>query len=69
MKKQEAFDCPSICVYCEFANSADEDAETVYCRKRKKEVPCDGRCFRFRYDLLKHTPTLPPKFNFADLDL
>ena len=49
-----------ICYYCERAQTL-EDEETVFCQKKKRNVPCEGVCRKFSYDLLKKNPRpLPP---------
>ncbi len=42
---------PDICRFCAYAQRKKN--ETVYCEKRRKELPEDESCRRFRYDILK----------------
>ena len=55
----------SLCAYCEYATATD-DEDTVFCNKKKKNVPLDGICHSFIYDLLKREPQIP---TFQEVEL
>lgn len=66
-KKEPAYE--KCCFYCE-NGKASEDGETVFCQKKKKEVPADHACHAFFYDLLRRMPAFPklPEVELPTLD-
>lgn len=57
MKNKEKDDS-RVCAFCEFGTPAPSDAEgneIVMCSKRGP-VKADGRCHKFKYDILKRDP-------------
>ncbi|MBP3321345.1 MAG: hypothetical protein J6M12_03235 [Clostridia bacterium] len=63
-KEQEEEDL--CCYYCEYADRQGED--TVFCKKKKKDVAAEGNCLSFAYDLLKRRPMPPKRSAFSDLE-
>lgn len=57
-KKQEP-----ACRYCSYALAVNE--KNITCTKRKKYMEPDDRCFRFRYDPLKRTPSKAKAVDFS----
>ena len=55
-KKELAYD--KCCYFCE-NGKVNEENDTVFCSKKKKEVSPDGVCHAFFYDLLRRKPALP----------
>lgn len=56
MKKDK--DIVRVCALCEYATGAPSDAdgnEIVMC-SRRGPVKADGKCIRFKYDILKRDP-------------
>lgn len=56
MKKDK--DIVRVCALCEYATEAPSDAdgnEIVMC-SRRGPVKADGKCIRFKYDILKRDP-------------
>lgn len=65
-KKPEYVRC---CANCEFAERHAENDESVFCRKKKKELAPLHICRRFSYDLLKYTPARPREIPTLDPSL
>ena len=56
-----------ICAYCEWATFGQDD--DVFCEKKKAEVPPDGFCRKFSYDLLKRPAAPKPAVTALDPSL
>lgn len=56
-----------ICAYCELATVGEDGA--VFCKKKKKEIPPDGVCRAFSYDLLKRPASPKPTVTTLDPSL
>ncbi len=68
MKKNKAsYAC--VCANCEYALRKCEDDETVYCKKKKRDVSAIGKCRAFFYDILKHEPARPREIPTLDPSL
>ncbi len=57
------------CYFCE-NGQVSEDGDSVFCKKKKKDVSPDGVCRAFFYDLLRCIPELPklPEVDLPILD-
>ena len=69
MKKEKERAYDKCCFYCEHS-TVDQENDTVYCNKKKKNVSPEQACHAFFYDLLRRTPTLPklPEVALPTLD-
>ncbi|MBQ8351073.1 MAG: hypothetical protein IJY20_03390 [Clostridia bacterium] len=69
MPKNKELAYEKCCFYCE-NGKVSEDGDTVFCKKKKKEVSPDGVCRAFFYDLLRRVPALPklPEVELPTLD-
>lgn len=54
-----------FCAYCVHAGQTSGDR--MLCSKRGF-VPCDSKCFRFRYDPLKRVPSRMNSKDFSQFD-
>ena len=69
MKKEKTLAYEKCCFYCEHG-SVSEDGDSVYCKKKQKDMTPDACCRSFFYDLLRRTPVLPklPDVELPTLD-
>ena len=71
-KKDAEADYTPCCIYCEYALQQEGDQQIVRCMRKRKRPERSGGfgCRHFRYDLLKHQPSMkkPPEPLEADLD-
>ena len=69
MKNKKELPYDTCCYFCEHGRINPED-DSVFCKKKKKEVSPDGTCHAFFYDLLRRTPALPklPEVELPTLD-
>lgn len=51
------------CEHCSYAQLDGE--ENLICTKKKKQVPLNGKCFRFQYDPLKRVPRKAKALDFS----
>ena len=58
------------CCFCCEKGAIQEDGKTVYCQKKKQEVPAGQVCHAFSYDLLRRKPEFPklPEVELPTLD-
>ena len=57
----------AMCAYCEWATVQKD--ETLFCKKKRKEVAAEGICRCFSYDLLKRPASPKPSIVAIDPSL
>lgn len=69
MPKSKELAYERCCFYCENAVVSEEE-DSVFCKKKNKDVAPEGLCHSFFYDLLRRTPVLPslPDVELPTLD-